>query len=88
LTQFRPADPLQDLSYLNRDLSKVVMLDTNAEHSALQPENAIIIKPWDGQSGDKGLVDMIPFLECECISTCDNRILIASPTLQLLCELK
>jgi TFIIF-interacting CTD phosphatase-like protein len=65
----RPADPLQDLSYLNRDLSKVVMLDTNAEHSALQPENAIIIKPWEGQSGDKGLVDMIPFLECECGAT-------------------
>lgn len=62
------AHPLQDLSYLNRDLSKVVLLDTNAEHAALQPENAIIIKPWEGQSGDKGLVDMIPFLECECNS--------------------
>ncbi len=45
------------------------MLDTNPEHAALQPENAIIIKPWEGKGegkgGDKGLVDMIPFLECE-----------------------
>lgn len=54
----------QDLSYLNRDLSKVVMLDINEEHAALQPENAIIIKPWEGKGGDKGLVDLIPFLEC------------------------
>ncbi len=56
---------MQDLSYLNRDLSKVIMLDINAEHAALQPENAIIIKPWEGKGGDKGLVDLIPFLECE-----------------------
>lgn len=56
---------MQDLSYLNRDLSKVVLLDTNAEHSALQPENAIIIKPWEGKPGDRGLIEMIPFLECK-----------------------
>lgn len=54
---------VKDLSYLNRDLSKVILLDINAEHSALQPENAIIIKPWEGAGGDKGLVDLIPFLE-------------------------
>jgi import inner membrane translocase subunit TIM50 len=58
----------QDLAYLNRDLSKVIMLDTNAEHSSLQPENAIVIKPWEGKGGERGLVDLIPFLECEQIS--------------------
>lgn len=41
------------------------MIDTNPEHSALQPENAIIIKPWEGKGGERGLVDLIPFLECE-----------------------
>ncbi|ORY26471.1 HAD-like domain-containing protein [Naematelia encephala] len=54
---------VKDLTYLNRDLSKVILLDTNPEHAALQPDNAIIIKPWTGQGGDKGLVDLIPFLE-------------------------
>jgi len=54
----------QDLSYLNRDLSKVIMIDTNAEHAALQPENAVIIKPWEGKGGERGLIDLIPFLEC------------------------
>ena len=57
-------DIVQDLSYLNRDLSKVILLDTNAEHAALQPENAIIVQPWEGKGNDKGLVELIPFLEC------------------------
>ncbi|KAF6752233.1 HAD-like domain-containing protein [Ephemerocybe angulata] len=40
----------KDLSYLNRDLSKVVVLDTHPEH-------------WKGDPNDKGLIAMIPFLE-------------------------
>jgi import inner membrane translocase subunit TIM50 len=62
-TRFVDGKAVKDLSYLNRDLSKVVMLDTKSDHVALQPENAIIMKPWDGKAGDKGLVEMIPFLE-------------------------
>ncbi|WWD22651.1 hypothetical protein CI109_107144 [Kwoniella shandongensis] len=62
-TRYVKGKVVKDLSYLNRDLSKVILLDTNPEHSALQPENAITIKPWEGQPRDKGLVEMIPFLE-------------------------
>ncbi|KZO92262.1 HAD-like protein [Calocera viscosa TUFC12733] len=54
---------VKDLAYLNRDLSKVIMLDTVKEHAALQPDNAIILPKWDGTPGDKGLVGLIPFLE-------------------------
>ncbi|KAK0449281.1 import inner membrane translocase subunit tim-50 [Armillaria borealis] len=54
---------VKDLSYLNRDLSKVVVLDTNPEHVSTHPENAIILSKWDGSQGDRGLVAMIPFLE-------------------------
>ncbi len=53
----------QDLSYLNRDLSKVIMLDTNPAHVRAQPENAIIIPKWTGDPTDKELVSLIPFLE-------------------------
>lgn len=63
-TRYVDGHIVKDLSYLNRDLSKVVMLETNAEHASLQPDNAIVLKPWDGSKGDRGLVDMIPFLEC------------------------
>lgn len=53
----------QDLSYLNRDLSKVILLDTNPAHAKLQPENAIILPKWTGDPKDKELVSYIPFLE-------------------------
>jgi import inner membrane translocase subunit TIM50 len=57
---------VKDLSYLNRDLSKVIVLDTDAEHIGTHLENAIIIPKWKGDPSDKGLVAMIPFLECRC----------------------
>ncbi|KAF9524987.1 HAD-like domain-containing protein [Crepidotus variabilis] len=53
---------VKDLSYLNRDLSKVILLDTKPEH-IVNPENAVVLPKWKGESGDKGLVAMIPFLE-------------------------
>ncbi|KAH6897955.1 import inner membrane translocase subunit tim-50 [Coprinopsis sp. MPI-PUGE-AT-0042] len=54
---------VKDISYLNRDPSKVIVLDTVPEHVCLQPENAIILPKWKGDPKDKGLVAMIPFLE-------------------------
>ncbi|KAG8716124.1 mitochondrial inner membrane protein required for protein import [Ceratobasidium sp. 395] len=57
---------VKDLSYLNRDLSKVVAIDTNPERYSLQPENAVIVPRWraDGSGGEAGgLVGLIPFLE-------------------------
>jgi mitochondrial import inner membrane translocase subunit TIM50 len=54
----------QDLSYLNRDLSKVILLDTDPDHCGTHPENSIVIPKWKGAPGDRGLVAMIPFLEC------------------------
>lgn len=60
-------DVVKDLSYLGRDLSKVVLLDTVPAHFASQPENAIAMKPWDGNRNDTDLVGMIPFLEAIAI---------------------
>jgi len=56
---------LQDLAYLNRDLSKVIAIDTVAERYSLQPENAIILPKWNGDPKDPGLIGLIPFLECK-----------------------
>ena len=53
----------QDLSFLNRDLSKIILLDTNSAHASAQPENSIIIPKWNGSPSDTGLVALIPFLE-------------------------
>lgn len=48
---------------MNRDLSKVILLDTVDHHAELQPENAIILPKWTGDPQDKELVSLIPFLE-------------------------
>ncbi|KAI0827729.1 NIF-domain-containing protein [Trametes gibbosa] len=55
--------PVKDLKYLNRDLSKVVLLDTHPEHVAPNPENAVILPKWTGDPKDRGLISVIPFLE-------------------------
>ncbi|EOD46575.1 NLI interacting factor [Neofusicoccum parvum] len=62
-TRYEKGQYVKDLSYLNRDLSKTIIIDTKAEHVKNQPENAVILNPWKGERNDKGLVSLIPFLE-------------------------
>ncbi|GFF86573.1 mitochondrial import inner membrane translocase subunit tim50 [Aspergillus lentulus] len=62
-TRYKDGEYIKDLSYLNRDLSKVILIDTKEEHARLQPENAIILDKWRGDPKDKNLVALIPFLE-------------------------
>ncbi|RDA91361.1 hypothetical protein CP533_0005, partial [Ophiocordyceps camponoti-saundersi (nom. inval.)] len=62
-TKFEDGEIVKDLSFLNRDLSKVIIIDTNPSHVRKQPENAIILDPWKGDVKDKELVSLIPFLE-------------------------
>lgn len=57
------ADAAQDLNYLGRDLSKVLVLDTNPDHFKLHPENGVKVPSWTGERGDLGLIRLIPFLE-------------------------
>ncbi|KAJ5888184.1 mitochondrial inner membrane protein required for protein import [Penicillium taxi] len=62
-TRYKDGEYIKDLAYLNRDLSKVILIDTKEEHARLQPENAIILDKWTGNPKDKTLVALIPFLE-------------------------
>jgi len=62
-TRSTETGPVKDLSYLNRPLDRVIILDTHPEHVASNPENAIVLQPWKGEPGDKGLIELIPFLE-------------------------
>ncbi|KAI9659101.1 MAG: mitochondrial inner membrane protein required for protein import [Bathelium mastoideum] len=62
-TRYENGEYIKDLSYLNRDLSKTIIIDTNASHVRQQPENAIVLPPWTGSSTDHELVSLIPFLE-------------------------
>ncbi|KAK4220348.1 mitochondrial import inner membrane translocase [Rhypophila decipiens] len=62
-TKYKDGEVIKDLSYLNRDLSKVIIIDTNAQHVREQPENAIILPKWKGDAKDAELVSLVPFLE-------------------------
>ncbi|CAM9023807.1 unnamed protein product [Wickerhamomyces anomalus] len=53
---------IKDLSKLNRDVSKVLIIDVDENSIKLQPENAIKLQPWNGQADDE-LIKLIPFLE-------------------------
>ncbi|KAF7721303.1 mitochondrial inner membrane protein required for protein import [Apophysomyces ossiformis] len=54
---------VKDLRHLNRDLNKVIIMDSNPDAFSLQPENGIALKPWKGEANDNGLLSYIPFLE-------------------------
>ncbi|CAM1504880.1 Fc.00g024710.m01.CDS01 [Cosmosporella sp. VM-42] len=62
-TKYEDGEVVKDLSYLNRDLSKVIIIDSDARHIRKQPENGIVLEPWKGDPNDKELVGLIPFLE-------------------------
>lgn len=62
-TRYKDGKYIKDLNYLNRDLSKVVMLETNPDAWSMNPNNTIKMKPWTGDANDKELVKLIPFLE-------------------------
>lgn len=62
-TRYEKGEYIKDLSYLNRDLSKTILVDTKPSHAKLQRQNAIILPPWTGQPNDRNLVALIPFLE-------------------------
>lgn len=54
----------KDLSYLNRDLSKVIVIDWDESAYQLQPRNALHrLKKWDGNETDSELVYLASFLK-------------------------
>lgn len=58
--RYKDGKLIKDLSLLNRDLGKTVMIDVDEDSASLQPENSIIVKKWEGQPDDY-LVRLIPF---------------------------
>ncbi|KAK5069173.1 mitochondrial inner membrane protein required for protein import [Lithohypha guttulata] len=63
MTVYEDGGYVKDLSYLNRDLSKVIVVDSDPHHVKKQPENAIVLPKWNGDPNDTTLIDLIPFLE-------------------------
>jgi import inner membrane translocase subunit TIM50 len=66
-TTFQDGSHRKDLNALNRDLDRVLILDVESEHFALQPEHGLLIKKYDAeadpQKADAELTRLIPFLQ-------------------------
>jgi len=62
-TKYVNGKHVKDLSYLNRDLRHVIIVDNNPESYSYQPLNAVAIKPWQGDLEDAELLNLVPFLE-------------------------
>ncbi|CAB4401569.1 unnamed protein product [Rhizophagus irregularis] len=62
-TRYVEGKIVKDISKLNRDLSKVIIMDSNPDSYSLQPENAIAVPPWKEDPNDTFLIDILPFLE-------------------------
>ena len=55
----------KDLDRLNRDLSRVIVVDSDPEAVQLHPENAVMLPRWKGEDeGDTALLDIMVFLQC------------------------
>lgn len=60
--RYKDGKLIKDMNLLNRDLNKLVAIDVDENALSLNPDNSIILKPWDG-SPDDTLVRLIPLLE-------------------------
>lgn len=49
---------IKDISRLNRDLSKIVIIDNFAENFILQKENGIYMRPWFNDVTDDALINL------------------------------
>jgi len=62
----------KDLTYLNRDLSKVIMIDCDKRAFERQPENGLSLEKWDGSSNDTTLYDLAGLLRAIATSNVED----------------
>ncbi|KRX00168.1 HAD-like domain [Pseudocohnilembus persalinus] len=54
---------VKDLRYLNRDLSKVIVIDKNPEMLKYHTDNGIFLPKFEGDQNDKELLRLLPFIQ-------------------------
>ncbi|XP_070507679.1 mitochondrial import inner membrane translocase subunit TIM50-C-like [Chironomus tepperi] len=62
-THFVDGHHVKSLDRLNRDLSKVIVIDWNPHSTKFHPENAFNIPRWTGNDDDTDLYDVVAFLK-------------------------
>lgn len=73
------------MSCLNRDSSKVIVVDCKREAFSLQPFNGLALKKWDGNSEDRTLYDLANFLKSKTHGEAFRDRPVTQPFLNLIC---
>ncbi|XP_051174875.1 mitochondrial import inner membrane translocase subunit TIM50-C-like [Leptopilina boulardi] len=71
-TRFVDGHHVKDLNSLNRDLSKVIVIDWNSDNVKYHPENVLKIPRWSGNDDDTSLYDLAAFLKTIHVSQVDD----------------
>ncbi|XP_057243305.1 mitochondrial import inner membrane translocase subunit TIM50 [Malurus melanocephalus] len=67
-TRYMDGHHVKDISCLNRDPTRVVVVDWRRDSFQLQPYNGLALPRWDGSSEDRGLYDLAAFLKTIALS--------------------
>lgn len=67
-TRYMDGQHVKDISCLNRDPARVVVVDCRREAFCLQPSNGLALPRWDGSSDDRQLYDLAAFLKTIALS--------------------
>lgn len=63
---------VKDLLKIERDLSKIIIVDNLPDNFKHQPDNGIFIDSWYGEENDQCLKDLIPILKNIVRSECTD----------------
>lgn len=64
-THFVDGHHVKNLDNLNRDLSKVIVIDWDPNSTKLHPENTFHVERWSGNDDDSTLMELVAFLKSE-----------------------
>ena len=68
-TRFIKGHHVKDVSALNRDPKRVIIIDWDKEAVSLGLNNALILKKWEGETNDSALIGLAQLLQSKfCLS--------------------
>ena len=71
-TRFIKGHHVKDVSALNRDPKRVIIVDWDKDTVSLATDNALILKKWEGDTTDTALIGLAQLLQSKygCIERC------------------